>query len=573
MDNKAPLSESLPGKAVLEDYLFYAALQRQQEEEDPLARSNSLQGSEPASANEKKTWISHIVGSAEKTVIQPHVQLPPMTENELERANASRALRLASWASVFYLITTDILGPFNAPYAISQVGWVPGVVLYFVMGIAATYSGLVLWKLFIKLDSLRYPLKTYGDIAERIYGKTAKHICTLLQSLQLIVNVGTICLGNGQALAQISNNRLCFAVCIVIFPIIGFIIGQIRTLKSYTFLANSAVWINLTIIFISMGFVAHSPPNYAAAKQALGVNQGPVLTEKFVTLPLYNRINGIMNMVFAYGGAMIFPEIMAEMRRPMDFWKGLVRFKFYLDMGSRTLIMHGPFLQALAQMVIFVAYLLYGCFIYAFQGQFTLPLAYQGVSKYSWQTVGNVLSLVTGIIAGGLYGNIGIKVVYINIVEGWFKAPHVMTHRGRIIWTVLVFVYWSIAFVIGSAIPQIQTITGLIAAIAIMQFSYTFPPLLLLGYNVITDAMSEDGPHVPGSGGSGRIDTWRNFSRWKRGLFGGSLYSFLFKLFNLVLGLAGLATACLGMWGAGEAIKATFALGGAATSFGCTAPV
>jgi hypothetical protein len=39
--------------------------------------------------------------------------------------NASQALRF-SWASVFYLITTDILGPLNAPFAISQTGWVPG---------------------------------------------------------------------------------------------------------------------------------------------------------------------------------------------------------------------------------------------------------------------------------------------------------------------------------------------------------------------------------------------------------------------------------------------------------------
>jgi hypothetical protein len=28
--------------------------------------------------------------------------------------------------SVFYLITTDILGPFNALFVISQTGWVPG---------------------------------------------------------------------------------------------------------------------------------------------------------------------------------------------------------------------------------------------------------------------------------------------------------------------------------------------------------------------------------------------------------------------------------------------------------------
>lgn len=53
-----------------------------------------------------------------------------------------------------------------------------------------------------------------------------------------------------------------------------------------------------------------------------------------------------------------------------------------------------------------------GVFVYSYQGQYTLPLAFQGVSKYAWQTVGNVLALITGIIAAGLYGNIGIKVAY-----------------------------------------------------------------------------------------------------------------------------------------------------------------
>ena len=49
-----------------------------------------------------------------------------------EMLNARRALRTASWAAIFYLITTDILGPFNAPYAFSQVGYVPGTILYVV---------------------------------------------------------------------------------------------------------------------------------------------------------------------------------------------------------------------------------------------------------------------------------------------------------------------------------------------------------------------------------------------------------------------------------------------------------
>jgi hypothetical protein len=45
-----------------------------------------------------------------------------------------------------------------------------------------------------------------------------------------------------------------------------------------------------------------------------------------------------------------------------------------------------------------------GLYVYSFQGQFTLAVAFQGVSKYSWQTVGNVFNLISTVIAGGLYG-------------------------------------------------------------------------------------------------------------------------------------------------------------------------
>lgn len=37
------------------------------------------------------------------------------TVSDEEWQNASRALRTASWSAIFYLITMDILGPFNVP--------------------------------------------------------------------------------------------------------------------------------------------------------------------------------------------------------------------------------------------------------------------------------------------------------------------------------------------------------------------------------------------------------------------------------------------------------------------------
>lgn len=141
-----------------------------------------------------------------------------------------------------------------------------------------------------------------------------------------------------------------------------------------------------------------------------------------------------MNIVYAYGGATIFAQIVAEMRRPMDFLKAF----------------------SMAQALIFSVYVFYGLYVYSFQGQFTLPVAFQGVSHYSWQTVGNVLSLISGIIAGGLYGNIGLKILYVNVVEDFFNGPPLLSRNGRFAWTALVVVFWVVGFVIGAAIPYVS---------------------------------------------------------------------------------------------------------------------
>ena len=49
---------------------------------------------------------------------------------EEEYIQASRAVRTATWGAVFFLITTDILGPFSTAWAFRQMGYGPGAVLY-----------------------------------------------------------------------------------------------------------------------------------------------------------------------------------------------------------------------------------------------------------------------------------------------------------------------------------------------------------------------------------------------------------------------------------------------------------
>lgn len=119
-----------------------------------------------------------------------------------------------------------------------------------------------------------------------------------------------------------------------------------------------------------------------------------------------------------------------------------------------------------------------------------------------------------------------------------------------------------------------------------MQFTYSFPTGFTFLYLVQQDATRSDGPYSPGS--PTRTDTWKQWSRWRRGLFGGTKGTLVFKWFNFVICLAALATAglgksitqitsesllrSLGIYGSGLSIKAAFN-SAAATSFGCTAPV
>jgi hypothetical protein len=56
---------------------------------------------------------------------------------DAEWVNASRMLRSATGAACFYLITTDILGPFGVGFALGSLGWGPGIALFTAFGVMA----------------------------------------------------------------------------------------------------------------------------------------------------------------------------------------------------------------------------------------------------------------------------------------------------------------------------------------------------------------------------------------------------------------------------------------------------
>ncbi|KAI5457054.1 putative amino acid transporter, partial [Mariannaea sp. PMI_226] len=539
-----------------EEYHHYAKKTRSEENEQIQASGPvDIIGilfpskSSPGSGRTDKTTI-HIGGDLRERV---HI-----TDDEW--ANASRAVRTASRGAVFYLITTDVLGPFGIPYAVATMGWGPGVALYTAFALMAGYSGYLLWDMFLGLDSYQFPVKTFGDLGYRLYGPWLRFLLNILQGIQLILNVGMLLISNGEALSQVVQFNLCFIVCCAVWAIIGFAVGQVRTLQKFGWLANFAVWLNLLCMFVTMAGAAKYHPNYAAAKQAAGSNIGdgssvqatngvypPVKTSG--SLPdvggFVGSTNGAMQAVFAFGGAMIFPEFMAEMRRPKDFLTAMWA----------------------AQAFIYCCYMLYGLFMYGFQGQYVVNPAYLGVSEYGVQTAGNVLAMVSTVIAAALYGNIGIKVLYNNVFVEILKAPPLTSTAGKYVWVIATPVYWGIAFLIAAGIPNFSGLTGVAAAVITVPFTYCFPPLLHVAYTLQKNAGLEGEGFDPSSGQTLRHDS--GYKRMIRGIFGHLWYV---NIFNMLYVLGALALAGLGAYSSIEVLIDAFAVG-VSDSFTCHSPV
>lgn len=407
----------------------------------------------------------------------------------------------------------------------------------------AGYSGYLIWHVFLGIDSYEFPARNYGDLGFRTWGQTARYVTNIMQALGLLLLLGQVTIQYGENISQTSQFKLCYAVCPVLFVCVGFFLTQIRTLKAYGWIANFAVWLNLLSIFITMGVIANSPPNYAIStlgSAGSAVDPDTITPDKAGNYPaiihygglpansLVGSINGLLSGVLAYAGAQLFVEFLAEMRRPRDFLKAMWGAQFF----------------------IYAVYLIYGCFVYHYQGQYSFQPSYQGVSPYGWQTAGNMITLVAALIAAGLYGNIGIKVFYNNVLVDIFRVPPLVTKRGKFIYAAIVPVWWAIAFVIAAAIPDYFGFVAVISSSMLLNLTYTLPPFFALGFdiqkNLMKAGISEGFDPTTGQ-------VVRHMGRYQmlaKGFWLGGPYAVARNIWHTLYFLASLSMCGLGMYAA-----------------------
>jgi hypothetical protein len=167
-----------------------------------------------------------------------------------EWRTAARALKTASWGTMFFLITTDILGWSNAPFVFASVGYGTGVAVYIIFGLVAATAGFFLWKIFISLDSGRFPILSYGDLFLRVYGPKTRHFINATQSLKQFCTITVVIFGNAQIISQLAGPSFCFIACLVISVVIGVVLGGIRSLQRLGWICNFSVWMNIVCFVI-----------------------------------------------------------------------------------------------------------------------------------------------------------------------------------------------------------------------------------------------------------------------------------------------------------------------------------
>lgn len=187
---------------------------------------------------------------------------------------------------------------------------------------------------------------------------------------------------------------------------------------------------------------------------------------------------------------------------------------------------------------------------YYWQGQYSYQISYQGVSKYGLQTAGNMIGVISGLIAAGLYGNIGIKVLYNNVLMDLFGAPPLITKRGKMFYAMIVPIWWSIGYIIAAAIPDYFGFVSVISAATVMQFTYSFPPMIALAYDIRLNVMKS----TVGEGfnpQTGQITRrYSGMQYWIKGFFAGGTLQVAMNIIHVLYAIGAWAMTGLGMYAA-----------------------
>ncbi|KAF2002749.1 hypothetical protein P154DRAFT_544393 [Amniculicola lignicola CBS 123094] len=333
--------------------------------------------------------------------------------------------------SLVMLAENISLGVLALPQALAVLGIVPGLLVIFILGVLATYSGLVIGQF-----KLAFPkVQSYADCGEMIAGRVGKEILAVSQVLILVFIMAAHILSFHVALNAITDHGMCTIVFSFFGLIVCFALGLPRTLKAVSFLSiasSLSIVVAVTVAMISIGIYKPDVGKVLAVTPGISVVQG---------------LGPVMNIMLAYGGHVAFFSFAAELRDTRSYPKALL----------------------LMQISAVTFYMVISVVIYYYAGPLVASPAL-GSAPPLFRKICYGLAMPTIVIAGVVNGSVACKYVYRRIWQGT-DVIHQTNFRSLGSWVAICAVLWTLSWLIAEAIPNFNLLLSLIAALFCSWFS------------------------------------------------------------------------------------------------------
>lgn len=487
-----------------------------------------------------RRWNNLVMNSLKIHKLEPKTSDYPVWNND------NLSIRTSHWFVCAGLLTSEIMGAYLVPNSVAMLGYAPSNVMLVICFFMTLAAGGITWWIFLLFDSPEYPVKTFADIADILGGKFWKQLVIFLQVIAMILTAATSVIGAAEAVIILRTNRMCWVGLLVLLVGLQAIFGHIKQLSNlgkYCLFVSFCNYINL---FVQLGYVNGTEPNWENAKNILGLDQAPIMTYGIAPdQTLVNRIVAISNISYVFAGSVVFPEIISELRRPWDFWKSMI----------------------CAQTLIFCTYMIYGNFYYANQGQFANSPAVFGISDMSALKGLGFITFLTGFIQGIFYGHLSCKIAYKNYLPLIFKRLKFNSKTGFLLWSATCIAIWAIVFVIAAGVPQVSAVSSFTSALTMIPLTYVIPYI----FHMWTLFVKGNAERIESYDASTLTTSSKDVS-FKTFISNGFKENWAISTFYICLSLASLSFSALGLYGSVEYMKVIFDTT-AATSFACSSPI
>lgn len=356
--------------------------------------------------------------------------------------------------TVFVLISNQVgLGILSLPGTMHILGLVPGTIIIVGVGMLSTYTAFELLQLYRKHPHCA----NIVDMAKVVGGKPLELLVAFGLMVKLCMTCASASVTLSVAFNTMSNHAICTVGWIGVAATACYLLCLPRTFKFVAMAgipATVSILAAIVIVLVSLGL---APPR--------GAPEG--LLDKDIRLfgcPGFKQgLKAFLNICYAFAGNLGYPSLFPEMKRPsQDFIPSLI----WLQVFSISL------------------YLLVAIGIYLMAGQYTASPALGSAPEIPAKVAyGIVLPAVLS--TGLVFGHTAIKYMYVVIMRA-LKATDQMTAPSVTAWSVWAgsaAAFWSMAFVLGNAIPIFDSILSISSATFVAWFSFGIGPVFWLFLN------------------------------------------------------------------------------------------